>query len=702
MSLITLALLVAPAAIQFEESPSDTFVPSAYVEMTDETTDWEFRLNNTGSTWTSFSSHSGSDYRLFIASGDTVAGKQLGPGDNTLYIREIGGTAPITVHSIEWEILLPALEDGTDQYTGSTGRTWHTMADADIVTLEGEDLARLGYGAQSGDAGFARSKSSPDGTYYMSESGTGTGTLDSPASPSRSGYEINDLDWMDTAPSVDRIVLLPGTYTGASLEWDTSSNVGNSTDGYNELLGTPGTIIEPDGNYAGAIIDGTEYWLIQGLEFDLSYDSGGVTVEKPAIRIDGSVEIQIDSCKLHSGKDAGIVIQPRILSPFVSEEVTISNCEIYNFNYQSSVSPFPWEDRTGILIRPRVDGISILGNHIYQNSGDGIQVTGKEQSELTTAITFASDITIQGNRIHDDRENAIDLKTSSDITIRENLIYGYIEVDSASPASPAIKIHHGADDVEVAFNQIHESRRGIDMSNGDETAWGTSELVDVHYPRNVRVSRNFLEGETDSSGTTRGISAISCDEIWILNNEVRGFDELVYVYYDTIESDQGSGVSDVDPTPRAIANNVLIDQLETTGVSLSVSYYINGTAATWPTTTEPLRPNVFMFDPSQGLMELVAAGITAPAPPVPTQWATSYSYFNTLQSDDEITLPSATLPLVKVDLADWQPLGTNTITDMVAGGSATMDWYDNGHAVSGKNDRRSGVSDPLKFHIGIF
>lgn len=701
------ALALSPQSEFAVTPPSSTFVPSVFVEMDDDNEVWEFRLD-TNASWTSFSSHSDSTYRLFIASGDVIDGYQLEPGSNTLYVRgTIGNPAPLD--SVTWTITMPADQDGTDQYPGSTGRTWSTLSSSEIAYLDGsgggDRLARVGYGAQdtTGEAQFERarlrtgSNSVTKGEiYYVSPSAAGAkdGSLDEPDDISA----LDSFDWLSTN-NYERVVLLEGDYTGSGyFRWDSADDAGSSGARL-ELIGAPGAVVKPTGSYAGAKFEVAEYWLIQGLEFDLSHSDA----DEAALVVRDGDHIHIDSCELYSGKGSGIVIGADATdSTTLSTDITVSNCEIYDFHEVDPEDSSKWLDRIGILIQAGSENVCILGNHIYQNSGDGIQVSQFENASNPTLIPAeASNIEIIGNRIHDDRENAIDLKSSSDVLIEENLIYGYTESDVASPASPAVKIHHGAYDVVVSHNQIVDCLRGVDMSNGSENWSNLTTEEDQHYPDLVVVSHNFISGaDTDAD---YGIIVQGSDNVSIVNNEVREFDGLIEVKYAPIDATNDTRVATVTPTPEDIVNNVLIDPGDGDALYAGV---VNGSGVrvTWPVSTAHLTPNAFMDDSDEAWVTFNMANVTSGSyTRRPTEWASYDSnYFGTsgsfpFQSDDSVEYVSG------LDLQDWLYFVENDsdVDDLVqnANGSVNMDWDGEGRVITGITDRRGSVT---LIHIGVF
>jgi hypothetical protein len=172
-----------------------------------------------------------------------------------------------------------------------------------------------------------------------------------------------------------------------------------------------------------------------------------------------------------------------------SHHLRITRCTIHDF-----IHPTPPIDAHGISIRAGTSDILIENCHIYRNSGDSIQVTGPEQCGRRPAHLRpapARRITIAGNRMHDDRENAIDIKTSSDIRIEGNVMWGYRP--SRTSNGVAVTVHYGSQRISITDNHIARSHTGIAVHRGQ---------IDQHphplQPSDIVVSDNVIEGATDS------------------------------------------------------------------------------------------------------------------------------------------------------------------------------------------------------------
>lgn len=111
-------------------------------------------------------------------------------------------------------------------------------------------------------------------------------------------------------------------------------------------------------------------------------------------------------------------------------------------------------DIHGIKSPAGAERIWILSNHIHHNGGDGIQMGNAASLEPWPRFIY-----IARNLIHEDRENAIDIKKARDVIVSTNIVYGY-EARSSSPGE-AIVTHDGAERVWIVNNGVGNSRMGI-------------------------------------------------------------------------------------------------------------------------------------------------------------------------------------------------------------------------------------------------
>jgi hypothetical protein len=126
--------------------------------------------------------------------------------------------------------------------------------------------------------------------------------------------------------------------------------------------------------------------------------------------------------------------------------------------FQNELSDAKGRDVHGITLAGEISNVWILDNHIHGNSGDSIQFchacirTGQAPSQVY----------IGRNRLHDDGENALDVKAfHGAIVVSENEMYGYR--DTATGNGEAIRVNDEGTQGEIWIiaNRIHDSLGGV-------------------------------------------------------------------------------------------------------------------------------------------------------------------------------------------------------------------------------------------------
>ncbi len=235
-------------------------------------------------------------------------------------------------------------------------------------------------------------------------------------------------------------------------------------------------------------------WRISNLEINAQNGMAAIGIR--------AKDILIQNCHVHDGRSSGIIIGPQ------SKNVTITGCQIHHF-----IHPEVNKDAHGIMIHAGTNNIQIINNAIYSNSGDSIQVIGPEQSEKADEKLFspAQKIFILANLMHDDRENAVDIKSSRDITIRSNRIYGYRP--SRTSNGEGIIVHYDVENVLIEGNYIADTNLGVVVNRGS-----IGPKRSAGFPKKITIQRNFIEGTGQD-----GILTFDSHDVKILNNIVSGF-----------------------------------------------------------------------------------------------------------------------------------------------------------------------------------
>ncbi|MCK4275221.1 MAG: right-handed parallel beta-helix repeat-containing protein, partial [Phycisphaerae bacterium] len=141
-----------------------------------------------------------------------------------------------------------------------------------------------------------------------------------------------------------------------------------------------------------------------------------------------------------------------------------------------------WPDENdlhGVTALAQAEYAWIVDNHIHHNGGDSIQIN----SVNAPPDLVAQYIYIGRNVMHDDGENAVDLKLCRDVIVSQNEMYGYVPSHFATSGSDgtAMVIHGDPIDVWVIHNHIYDSTNGV-RCNGAVRAFILGNLIhNMHH-----------------------------------------------------------------------------------------------------------------------------------------------------------------------------------------------------------------------------
>jgi hypothetical protein len=113
-------------------------------------------------------------------------------------------------------------------------------------------------------------------------------------------------------------------------------------------------------------------------------------------------------------------------------------------------------------------------------------------------------IFIGGNRFHNNRENAVDIKSSSNVVVSGNTMYGF--ATSSTSGGAAVVVHYNPENVWILGNTISQSEHGI-VSTGSQNLWIVSNIVfAIHHAQQVwQPERVYARGSAiHFRGTTSG------------------------------------------------------------------------------------------------------------------------------------------------------------------------------------------------------
>jgi len=109
-------------------------------------------------------------------------------------------------------------------------------------------------------------------------------------------------------------------------------------------------------------------------------------------------------------------------------------------------------DVHGVAVACNDMNIWVLDNHIHHMGGDSVQVSH--------GCRFSTDhVYIGRNIMHDDRENAVDIKQANDVIVSQNIMYNYEPCSSSS--GEVFVVHYDPNRIWVLYNEVYNGNLGI-------------------------------------------------------------------------------------------------------------------------------------------------------------------------------------------------------------------------------------------------
>lgn len=237
-------------------------------------------------------------------------------------------------------------------------------------------------------------------------------------------------------------------------------------------------------------------WVVEDIGVDMR--------DKPtndAIRLDPQASrFVFRRIRVQNGKWYGLRIGDNV------SEVSIEDSEIDHFVNSGT-------DAHGIGIQAATN-VTIRRNFIHDNSGDGIQ---SHTSDFPGNALRARNIIIENNRIQNNGENGIDIKSTHSVLARNNVISGLRARGGGDGI--AVQVQYDAQDVTIIGNQIFDSAMGVEITRGlkDGKDYPLA-------PSRVRVIGNLIRDlildETSDKGNGTGIVVRGCSQAKVYNNTV--------------------------------------------------------------------------------------------------------------------------------------------------------------------------------------
>ncbi|QRO02708.1 right-handed parallel beta-helix repeat-containing protein [Archangium violaceum] len=278
--------------------------------------------------------------------------------------------------------------------------------------------------------------------------------------------------------------------------------------------GSPRPTLAPADRARSTVIRVRGRWTLDNLQIDV----GGAPMF--AVIFDsGASQSVLSGSELKSGTtSAGVLVDG-------ARDITLLRNTIHHFNK-------PGDDSHGVVVVGPSRNITLRDNDIHHNSGDSIQ--------CQAGSAPAEGVLIEGNTLHDEGENGVDIKQCHRVTVRDNVLFGFPNTairPSGSSAGEAVLIQQFARDILVQGNSISRAGRGVSVLGGDSPPENVSVMdnhlqeirnipegngqgIRIESARNARVEGNLVEG-TASYGLMLAADGRVITGLVVRNNTVR-------------------------------------------------------------------------------------------------------------------------------------------------------------------------------------
>jgi hypothetical protein len=284
------------------------------------------------------------------------------------------------------------------------------------------------------------------------------------------------------------------------------------------------------------------YAIVENLRFDTNSNT---------LRVGSSGSASTDHICLRNNEFSGpgtnngnnAVVSVSGSAAFPTTNVVIYSNLIHGFgNWQDAAE----NDYHGILPASYAHYVWVINNHVYNMGGDSIQVG---QANYTVAER-PKYVYIGGNYFHDDRENAVDIKSAEHVIVSSNVMHTYRSVSSSS--GEVVAIHDDPSYVWILFNTVYDGRIGI-ISTGSSDTWFIGNVI-----------RDMLHG-TSTSWNGTSLYSLGVGIHFRGNTTGGAVHNTLYNYDSGIQIPQGGGT-----TGYVIRNNIFAGRAESGGLDAGV------------------------------------------------------------------------------------------------------------------------------------
>ena len=292
---------------------------------------------------------------------------------------------------------------------------------------------------------------------------------------------------VDVAQPGDRLVLQGRIYAG-----DISITRAGAAAKPIAIQGAGRGVTKLRGNIS--LRDSAAFWIIEDLDVDAGADGDAVRLSAPAH------DLTLRRVHLYNGDGYGVRIGND------TSNVLIEDCEIDHFDAGE-------EDAHGVGIMTASD-VTIRRCDIHHNSGDAVQ---SNTPDYPGYGRFASNILVESNQLHHNRENALDIKSTHGLLAHNNRAWGFRAVSSSD--GMAIQVQYDARDIKIQNNEVWDAVEGIEVSRGSKN--GTEYPA---APQRVTIARNLFRdlvaAPDGDSGNGSGIVIRASSDVQVYNNTV--------------------------------------------------------------------------------------------------------------------------------------------------------------------------------------
>ncbi|MCI4355242.1 MAG: right-handed parallel beta-helix repeat-containing protein, partial [Thermoplasmata archaeon] len=230
-----------------------------------------------------------------------------------------------------------------------------------------------------------------------------------------------------------------------------------------------------------------QLWEVQLALLDA--DVAGLVTSGP-----GAHDIEVDQSHIYEGEGPAVVIKAG------SDRVTLSNCHIH----QSK----------GVRIESGASHVTLRNDHIHHNRAASVTIGGGN------AAAPASDIVLEGNRIHNDHGPGLDLGRCENVSLSGNRFSNYRPDPEEGRTGEAIRVGAGCRDVVFSGNTVLEASIAVRIGPASSSSSGASASAgsSAAPPERILFARNYFQNQLTPDST--GFAIDRSSDVRISNNVI--------------------------------------------------------------------------------------------------------------------------------------------------------------------------------------